>query len=158
MQKVDKKQKYRIGVISDTHHLLRPEAQAALKGVDYIIHAGDIGTPEILASLQKIARVVPVRGNMDKGIWAKNIPWTEAFKIDEISIFLLHNLGELDLEPDIAGFDVIISGHTHQAKIKRKGKVLFLNPGSAGPARGSLPVTLAILSIKGKEVEGEIIV
>jgi putative phosphoesterase len=137
----------RIGLISDTHGLLRPEAKQAMVGVSRIIHAGDIGTPEILEELGTLAPVTAVRGNNDKGPWAKSIAETEVVEIDGVSIFTIHDIKELDLDPRAAGFSVVIAGHSHRPLIETRDDVLFVNPGSAGPRRFSLPVSLGILEI-----------
>jgi putative phosphoesterase len=147
----------RVGVISDTHGLLRDEVRAALKGVDLIIHAGDIGKEEILAALAKIAPVVAVRGNMDRAEWALKIPETEVVTIDETQVYVLHDAGKLDVEPGPSGFGAVISGHTHRPAVVRRRGVLFLNPGSAGPRRFNLPVTVAILRVEGKSVEAQVV-
>lgn len=147
----------RIGVISDTHGLLRPEALQALRGSDHIIHAGDIGDPEILARLRAIAAVTAVRGNIDRGAWARTLPKTEVFEIAGISIYVLHILGELDLKPDAAGFSAVIYGHSHVPKSEARNGVLYFNPGSAGPRRFDLPVTVGRLTVKRGKLFGEII-
>ncbi len=146
-----------IGVISDTHGLLRPEALAALRGSDHIIHAGDIGAPEILDQLSAIAPVTAIRGNIDKAAWARPLPETEAVEIAGISIYVLHDLSHLDLKPEAAGFNVVISGHSHAAKQETRNGVLYFNPGSAGPRRFQLPVTVGGLTVGGGKVRGEII-
>jgi putative phosphoesterase len=135
----------RIGVISDTHGLLRPEAQRALQGVKLILHAGDVGAPEILTRLKLIAPVFAVRGNVDTESWAQELPLATVVDISGFYFYVLHNLRELDLNPKAAGFDAIISGHTHQVEQRFDSDVLYLNPGSAGPRRFQLPVTLALL-------------
>ena len=135
----------RIGIISDTHGLLRPEAQRALLGVQLIIHAGDVGAPEILTQLKLIAPVFAVRGNVDTQPWAQELPLTSVVETSGCSFYLLHNLQQLDFNPQAAGFDAVISGHTHQAAQRLEAGVLYLNPGSAGPHRFHLPVTLAML-------------
>lgn len=137
----------RIGIISDTHGLLRPEAQRALSGVQLIIHAGDVGAPEILTQLKTIAPVFAVRGNVDTQPWAQELPVTTVVETSGFHFYVLHNLQDLDLKPQAARFDAVISGHTHQAEQHHDGGVLFLNPGSAGPRRFRLPVTLALLEI-----------
>ena len=137
----------RIGLISDTHNLVRPEAKRALAGVSRILHAGDICGPEVLAELSEIAPVTAVRGNNDHGAWAANIPVTEAVEIGSVAIYMLHDLGELDLDPQAAGIEIMVSGHSHRPLIERNGGVLFVNPGSAGPRRFKLPVSLAMLEI-----------
>ena len=131
-----------IGVISDTHGLLRPEALATLRGSDYIVHAGDIGDPTILKALAAIAPVTAIRGNVDSEAWAKTISATNVLEVGGISIYVLHNLNELDLKPEAAGFDVVVYGHSHVAKMEVKSGVLYFNPGSAGPRRFRLPVTV----------------
>lgn len=137
-----------LGVISDTHGLLRPEALKALRGVDLIIHAGDIGNPEILSELEKIAPVTSVRGNMDWGSWTEGLQETEVVEVGGVSIFLLHNQDLLDLSPAGAGFHAVVFGHTHVPEIRRENGVLYLNPGSAGPVRGSKPVSLALVEVE----------
>ena len=134
-----------IGIISDTHGLLRPEAVRALAGVHHIIHAGDIGRPEILEELRTIAPVDAVRGNNDKGAWAAAIPLYLALELDGMSIHVLHDLKEMDLDPRAAGFGVVVSGHSHKPMVMHRDGVQFVNPGSAGPRRFSLPVTIALL-------------
>jgi putative phosphoesterase len=147
----------RIGIISDTHGLLRPEAQRALLGVQLIIHAGDVGAPEILTQLKLIAPVFAVRGNVDTQPWAQELPMTTVVETSGFSFYVLHNLQELDLKPQAAGFDAVITGHTHQADQRLDEGVLYLNPGSAGPRRFHLPVTLALLDITRKPWKAEII-
>jgi uncharacterized protein len=146
-----------IGVISDTHGLLRPEALAALRGSDYIIHAGDIGAPGILSRLAEIAPVIAVRGNVDRAAWAKKIPETEVLHVAGISIYVLHKLQDLDLKPEAADISVVIYGHTHVAKQEEKNGVLYFNPGSAGPRRFRLPITLGRFIVRPGEIEPEII-
>jgi uncharacterized protein len=136
-----------IGLISDTHGLLRPEAVRALTGVSHIIHAGDIGGPEILEALRQLAPVYAVRGNNDKGAWAAAIPLYEALDLEGVSIHVLHDLKEIDLDPKAAGFDVVVSGHSHKPTINEGDGVTFVNPGSAGPRRFTLPVTVGYLDI-----------
>jgi uncharacterized protein len=146
-----------IGVISDTHGLLRPEALAALRGSDHIIHAGDIGDPTILDQLAEIAPVTAVRGNVDRESWAKSIPETDILEIDGISIYVLHILDNLDLKPAPAGISAVIYGHSHVPKQEIKGGVLYFNPGSAGARRFKLPVTVGKLIVDAGKVRGEII-
>ena len=146
-----------IGVISDTHGLLRPEAIAALAGSDHIIHAGDVGEREILDRLAAIAPVTVVRGNIDTEAWAKKLPYKEVFEQEGVSIYILHILEKLDLRPEAAGFQVVISGHSHVPKQETKRGVLYFNPGSAGPKRFKLPVTIGRLSLKDGDVRGEIV-
>lgn len=148
---------HRVGVISDTHGLLRDEVREALHGVDLIIHAGDIGRQEVLEALERIAPVVAVRGNMDRAEWALQLPEAKVVTIDDAQVYVLHDATKLDVEPGPAGFGAVISGHTHRpAVVKRRG-VLFLNPGSAGPQRFNLPVTLAILHVQGKSLEAQLV-
>lgn len=142
----------RIGVISDTHGLLRPEAVAALRGADHILHAGDVGDPEILDRLRKLAPVTAVRGNVDCGSWAATLPRTEVFEGEGVSIYLLHDLGQLDLKPEAAGFRVVVYGHSHQPKVEKRNGVLYFNPGSAGPRRFHLPVTVGKLRIESGKI------
>jgi putative phosphoesterase len=139
----------KIGLISDTHGLLRPEALQALAGVDRIIHAGDIGGPEILEALRGIAPVDAVRGNNDKGGWARLIPPRLALDLAGVRVHVLHDLKEIDIEPAAAGFQVVIAGHSHKPQVTERDGVLFVNPGSAGPRRFKLPVTLAYLKVGG---------
>lgn len=146
----------RIGIISDTHGLLRPEAERALRGVNLIIHAGDVGQPEILVNLKRIAPVFAVRGNVDTAAWAQELPATTVVEADGASFYVLHNLRELDLRPDAASIDFVISGHTHQPDQTERNKVIYLNPGSAGPRRFNLPVTLALLDLRKRPWKAEI--
>jgi putative phosphoesterase len=139
----------RLGVVSDTHGLLRPEVPAALAGVDHILHAGDVGRREILDELSRIAPVTAVRGNTDHGRWAEALPPAEVAAFGDAAIYLLHDLGALDLNPAAAGFHAVVTGHSHQPKIRENGGVLYLNPGSAGPRRFDYPVTVARLDIDG---------
>ncbi len=152
----EKKEKYRVGVISDTHGMLRPEVPEILHGVDLILHAGDVGKMEILHELKKTAPVVAVQGNMD-GRRAAHLKGTEIAEIGEIQIYMLHDLWLLDLEPATAGFHAVVSGHTHQPKMEEKNGVLYLNPGSAGPRRFDYPISLALLEVRGKRMKAEII-
>ena len=142
-----------IGVIADTHGLLRPEVLELFRGVSLIIHAGDIGTPDVLTTLTEIAPVRAVQGNVDKGTWAEALPKTDVVECNGSFIYLLHDLNTLDLDPSAAGMQVVISGHSHRAGESRRNGVLSLNPGSAGPRRFKLPVTAALLRI---EVSGDI--
>jgi len=146
-----------IGVISDTHGLLRPEAMAALRGAEHIIHAGDVGKPEILQQLGEIAPVTAVRGNIDKGTWALKLPETQVVELSGITIYVLHDLGTLDLKPQAAGFEVVISGHSHVPKQELRDGVLYFNPGSAGPRRFKLPITVGRIFIENGAVRGEIV-
>jgi putative phosphoesterase len=146
-----------IGVISDTHGLLRPEAVAALHGSQHIIHAGDIGDPAILDKLRQIAPVTAIRGNVDRSPWASSIPDTNVIEIGGIAIYVIHNLQELDLKPSAAAFAAVIYGHSHVPKREMKDGVLFFNPGSAGPKRLRLPVTVGRLRIRNQQLETEIV-
>ena len=148
----------RVGVISDTHGLLRPQAVTALRGSDLVVHAGDVGAPEVLAGLAAIARVVAVRGNNDWGAWAERLPAGEAVEAGGALLYLLHDVKGLDLDPRAAGFAAVIAGHSHRPSIERRDGVLFLNPGSAGPRRFDLPVAVARLVVRGREVTAEIVV
>ena len=146
-----------LGVISDTHGLVRPEALQALAGVERIVHAGDIGDRAVLDALARVAPVTAVRGNNDRGGWAKRIPETEVVEIGGVALYLLHDLHALDLEPRAAGFAAVISGHSHQPKIDERDGVLYLNPGSAGPRRFKLPISLAKLTVAKKRVSAELV-
>ena len=146
-----------IGVISDTHGLLRPEAIEALGGSDLIIHAGDIGHPDILESLNTIAPVTAIRGNVDHETWARKLRKTEVLEVEGKSIYILHNLQELDLKPEVAGFAAVISGHSHVPKQETRYGVLYFNPGSAGPRRFKLPVSVGRIVMKGPSVQAEIL-
>src|SRR5205085_8593816 len=146
-----------IGVISDTHGLLREQALATLEGSDYIIHAGDIGAPEILDKLAKIGPVTAVRGNVDRAAWARKIPETEVLEVAGTTIYVLHKLEDLDLEPEAATFNVVVSGHSHVPKQEIRNGVLYFNPGSAGPRRFHLPVTLGRLVVRNGKVKAEIV-
>ena len=136
-----------VGLISDTHGLLRSEALAALRGSDLIIHAGDIGDPEILCQLRAIGPVVAVRGNIDKAEWASRLPMTAVVEAGPAVIYVLHDIGDLDLDPGIADFDVVVSGHSHKPIKSFRSGVLYINPGSAGPRRFKLPVTVARITL-----------
>jgi putative phosphoesterase len=140
----------RIGLISDTHGLLREEALAALGGCELIVHAGDVGRAEILDALRAIAPVVAVRGNVDTAEWAEALPLSEVVEANGARLYILHNLNELDLNPRAAGFDIVITGHTHRPVQFEKNGVLFINPGSAGPRRFDLPIGLARLRVGEK--------
>lgn len=146
----------RVGLISDTHGLMRPEALAALAGVSQIVHAGDIGSEEVLTQLRAIAPVTAVRGNNDKDAWARRIPENDVLEIDGRTIYVLHDLKELDLDPAAAGFAVVVTGHSHKPVITTKDDVLYVNPGSAGPRRFKLPISLAILEVRRKDVRATI--
>jgi len=146
-----------IGVISDTHGLLRPEAVSALAGVELIIHAGDIGNPQILEALTRIAPVHAVRGNTDRGDWAADLSHTRVVEVGGVLIYVLHELFTLDLNPAAAGFAAVIFGHSHSPHMERKNGVLYLNPGSAGPRRFTLPVTLGLMQVQGASLNTQLV-
>ena len=157
VQKSDsRKSGYVLGVISDTHGLLRPEVAAAFKNVDMVLHAGDIGGPEILEALERVAPVAAVRGNMDHGTWAFDLPEYRRITLGDTGIFLIHDLFGFHLEGD-GGVQVVISGHTHRPHIERRSNVLYLNPGSAGYGRRLYPVSVALLTIEGRRVDAGIV-
>ncbi|RJF78874.1 metallophosphoesterase family protein [Rhodopseudomonas palustris] len=145
-----------VGVISDTHGLLRPEALSRLTGVDAIIHAGDIGDVAIIDALRALAPVTAIRGNIDRGAWARVFPETERLQVAGRTLYVLHDLKTLSIDPAPAGIDVVISGHSHVPKVETHGGVLMLNPGSAGPRRFKLPITLATLRIGDGPIRAEI--
>ncbi|MBW1983805.1 MAG: metallophosphoesterase family protein [Deltaproteobacteria bacterium] len=145
------KDSYVVGVISDTHGLIRKEVTSAFKGTDLIIHAGDIGSPDVLAELKKIAPVKAVRGNMDAGGWAFKLPASDIIEIDEVLLYVLHDVYDLDLDPASTGIQAVISGHTHRPSAEYKNGVLHLNPGTAGPFKP--PVTVARLKINKKSIK-----
>jgi putative phosphoesterase len=138
-----------IGLISDTHGLLRPEAVEVLRGSELIIHAGDVGLPEILVELRTIAPVVAVRGNVDQGEWADRLPVTAMAEVAAVRVYVIHDVKELDLDPAASGFRVVVSGHSHKHGKVERGGVLYVNPGSAGPRRFRLPITVARLHLQG---------
>ena len=143
----------RIGVLSDTHGLLRDTAVEALQGVDHIVHAGDVGTPEVLHRLRRLAPVTAVRGNMDRGALAMELAGSETVRLEGVWVHVLHDLAGLDLDPAAAGIDLVISGHSHRPSRHRRDGVLYLNPGSAGPRRFKLPVSLVILEIRNRTIQ-----
>jgi putative phosphoesterase len=146
-----------LGIISDTHGLMRPQAIKALDGVMTIIHAGDIGAPEVLDALRAVAPVVAVRGNNDTGEWAQTLPETEVIEVGGVVFYVLHDVKTLDLDPVAAGFHAVISGHSHQpALIKRQG-ILYLNPGSAGPRRFKLPISVARVAVRGNTLDAQLV-
>jgi uncharacterized protein len=146
-----------IGVISDTHGLLRPEALSLLEGSDYILHAGDIGDPRILDRLRAIAPVTAVRGNVDRQAGAEKLPSSEVLEVSGLAIYMLHNIEDLDLNPQSAGFSAVVYGHSHVAKQEGKFGVLYFNPGSAGPRRFQLAITLGKLLVKSGKIQGTIL-
>jgi putative phosphoesterase len=137
-----------IGLISDTHGLMRQEALAALKGSDLIIHAGDVGKPGIIEQLRTVAPVVAVRGNIDKGAWASQLPMTAVAEARTALIYVLHDIQQLDLDPGAAEFNIVVSGHSHKPSHTERSGVMYLNPGSAGPRRFALPITVARLDLR----------
>ena len=147
----------RVGLISDTHGLLRLEALAFLRGSDFIVHAGDIGDAAVLEELRRLAPLTAVRGNNDKGPWAKSIAETEVLEVGEVSIYVLHDLAELDLDPVAAGFRVVVSGHSHHPSVEERDGVLYVNPGSSGPRRFKLPIAVAELQVAGSSVKARIV-
>ncbi len=148
---------YTVGVISDTHGLLRPEAVAALRGSDYIIHAGDVGDAAILTELSGIAPVTAVRGNVDREKWARDLPATNVLQLNGVAIYVLHDLAELDLDPRSANVAAVIFGHSHRPSQEMRNGVLFFNPGAAGPRRFTLPVSVGRLRVVGGNVSAEIL-
>ena len=147
----------RIGVISDTHGLVRPEALSALKNSELIIHAGDIGKPEVLTTLKSIAPVIAIRGNNDREAWAKKIPDIFQLSVNHVRVYVIHNVNELEIDPAADGFDAVISGHSHKPGIVNHDRLLFLNPGSAGPRRFKLPVTVARIDIHQSQFRVKIV-
>jgi putative phosphoesterase len=148
---------FRIGLLSDTHGLLRPEAKTFLKGSDYIIHGGDIGDPKILEELALTAPVTAVRGNNDKGIWAEMLPVNDFLKVGEIFIYVLHDLTELKIKPVAEGVQIVVTGHSHKPLVYDHEGVLYVNPGSVGPRRFKLPITVAEAIVSGRSVSARIV-
>jgi hypothetical protein len=142
----------RVGLVSDTHGLLRPEARAFLRGCDHIVHAGDLGAPEVLEGLQAIAPVTAVRGNCDQGSWSWPLPLTADLRLEGVAIHVLHDLGQLAIDPVRAGVGVVVCGHSHRPLAEERNGVLFVNPGSCGPRRFRLPVSAAELRVEGTRV------
>jgi uncharacterized protein len=148
---------HRVGLISDTHGLIRPAALDALRGSELIIHCGDIGDPAVLQALRDLAPVRAIRGNNDKGAWARSLPTSDVVELGGHAIYVLHNLAELDLDPSAAGFTAVVFGHSHKPSIENRGKILFVNPGSAGPRRFTLPVAVATLALRSGRCETKIV-
>ena len=146
-----------VGIISDTHGLLRPEAVDALQGSQLIVHAGDVGNADVLERLRAIAPTIAVRGNVDRGAWATALPMTDVVDVGSLHLYVLHDLASLDLDPKTAGLAAVISGHTHRPVAELRNGVLYLNPGSAGPRRFTLPVTVARLRVAGDRLSHEIV-
>src|SRR5678816_3439690 len=144
------------GIISDTHGLLRPEALKALQGVDRILHGGDVGNAAVLEALREIAPVVAVRGNNDKGAWANELPQWEVAELEDVFVYMIHDLKEIDINP-AGSFQVVVSGHSHKPSIEQRRGVLYVNPGSAGPRRFNLPITIALLRVTGHQASAEIV-
>jgi uncharacterized protein len=147
----------RIGLISDTHGLLRPEAISFLRGCDHIVHGGDIGHAGILAQLSALAPVTAVRGNNDAGVWAEGLAQIQFVQIGEIFIYALHDIAELDIDPKGAGVHVVVCGHSHKPSVDRRDGVLYVNPGSAGPRRFRLPISVAELIVTGADVSARLV-
>jgi uncharacterized protein len=147
----------RVGLISDTHGLLRPEAVTFLRGSDRIVHAGDIGDAHVLTELNALAPVTAVRGNIDKGPWAEAIANTEIVRVDDVVIYVIHDVAELDLDPVAAGFHVVVSGHSHRPSARERDGVLYVNPGSSGRRRFKLPVAVAELEVDGRSVQVKLV-
>ena len=147
----------RVGLISDTHGLLRPEALDFLRGSDHIVHAGDITGPEILAPLAAIAPLTVVRGNNDRGPWARDLPETAVLRLGPVSIYVIHDLKELPLDPAREGMRVVVSGHSHKPLCSERGGVLYINPGSAGRRRFTLPISVGELLVEGARVSARLV-
>jgi len=147
----------KIGLISDTHGLLRPEALAALKNSELIIHAGDIGKLEVIESLTRVAPVLAIRGNNDRDAWAKKLPDILNLQINGLTLHVIHDVNDLEADPVAAGMRAVISGHSHKPGVSKRGEVLYINPGSAGPRRFKLPVTIARLNIRRESLQSVIV-
>ena len=146
-----------VGVISDTHGLVRPQALAALAGSEHIVHAGDVGAPAVLDALRAVAPVTAIRGNNDRDAWARQLPDTTAVEVDGTWLYVLHDVHELDLDPAAAGFAAVIAGHSHRPGIVARQGTLFVNPGSAGPRRFTLPIAVVRLYVRSGQVRGEVV-
>ena len=147
----------RVGLISDTHGLLRPEVLAFLKGSDHIVHGGDICDPSVLEALAAIAPITAVRGNNDRGPWAAALRETELVRLGEVFVYAIHDLADLDIEPSAAGVGVVVSGHSHQPSVEHRGGVIYVNPGSAGPRRFKLPISAGELILNGGAASARIV-
>jgi uncharacterized protein len=147
----------RVGLISDTHNLLRPEAKSWAAGCDFIVHAGDICNAGIIRDLEELAQVTAVRGNNDKGAWADGLRDTELLKVDDVLIYVIHDLAKMRPDTIAPGVQVVVSGHSHKPAITMRGKVLFINPGSAGPRRFKLPISVAELEIEGRSFSSRLV-
>lgn len=148
---------FRVGLISDTHGLLRPEAKAFLRGSDYIVHGGDICDPGILEELASVAPLTAVRGNNDRGLWAERLRETEFLQVGEVFVYAIHDLAHLDIEPNAAGVHVVVSGHSHKPLVEERNGVLYVNPGSSGPRRFKLPIAVGELLVEGRSVSARIV-
>jgi len=148
---------HRIGIISDTHGMIRPEITAAFTGVELIIHAGDIGSQLVMMELEKVAPVAAVYGNSDNALWKQELPASTIVTIGDVQLYVLHNLSELNLDPAAAGFAAVVHGHTHRQEQETRGGVLYFNPGSAGPRRYDLPASVGLITIENSCIQGEII-
>jgi putative phosphoesterase len=146
-----------VGIISDTHGLMRPEALAALAGSDLVIHAGDIGKPEVLAALQQLAPTFAVRGNVDEGPWCARLPEQLDVAVGSLRFRVLHRISDLMIDPETEGIAAVVYGHSHQPAMEWRGELLFLNPGSAGPRRFKLPITVARVRVSGSSIEPELV-
>jgi len=147
----------RVGLISDTHGLLRPEARAFLVGCDYIVHGGDVGGAAILDELSLMAPLIAVRGNNDTEPWAAHLPLTELIRVGNVFVYVIHDLAELDIDPAAAGVRVIVSGHSHKPMIEERGEVLYVNPGSSGPRRFKLPISVGEITVSGDAVKARVV-
>lgn len=147
----------RVGLISDTHGLLRPEARAFLVGCDYIVHGGDIGEPTILDELAVIAPLIAVRGNNDTQPWAARLPVTEMIRVGNVFVYVIHDLAELDIDPGAAGVRVVVSGHSHQPMMEERDGILYVNPGSSGPRRFKLPISVGEIIVSGTAVRARLV-
>ncbi|HTP81865.1 MAG TPA: metallophosphoesterase family protein [Alphaproteobacteria bacterium] len=147
----------RVGLISDTHSLLRREALAFLRGSDFIVHAGDVGDASVLEELNALTPVTVVRGNNDQGPWAKSLAQSQVLQVGDVFIYVIHDVAELDLDPVAAGFQVVVSGHSHKPAVQTRNGVLYVNPGSAGPRRFKLPIAVAELEIAGGSVRANVV-
>jgi putative phosphoesterase len=147
----------RVGLISDTHGLLRPEARAFLVGCDYIVHGGDIGSAEILDELAGLAPLIAVRGNNDTAPWAARLPLSELIRVGNVFVYVIHNLAELDIDPGAAGVRVIVSGHSHKPVIEERDGILYVNPGSSGPRRFKLPISVGEITVSGGAVNARLV-
>ena len=152
-----KQDAFTIGIISDTHGLLRPESLDVLQNSDLIVHAGDIGSPLVIKGLENLAPVIAVRGNMDSETWACKIPVTDMFEAKGLFVYVIHDIARLDVVPETTGIRIIISGHTHKPRIREEKGVLYINPGSAGPRRFTYPVSVSVLELNCGSVNAKII-